>query len=493
MLAAVCRRGKSFGPSFWLVWALTGGALPAMAADRIGDIEFYGYKGLDPAKVRAALPVRTGDPYSEEVTGRISEAIVKAIGKPPTEVANVCCDESGRELIFIGLPGESYKRFDFRAIGTGEEGFPAEAMELFRQLDEAHSATVQKGGENATEDDSQGYALVKDPAERALLLKLREWAVPHEGKILRVLETSSVARRRQVASQALGYVKQSDEQIAALVRASRDPDNTVRNNATRALGVLVHSNPALATKIQPDTFIAMLNSGVWTDRNKGAWLLDEMTKERNPELLEKIRAGALDSLIEMARWRRANHASSARTILGRIGGIPEDRLTAMVWNGSPEAIVSAAEARSAIVAAYQRSLNALQRGDAEGAMQIDTDDWVSITVGQKPRTRQELEPFIRRDIAGMKPPPGWSAIWKPDYEQNGTTSGIQIYDFKLEGKNAVVLCLVGSTSSEVIDGVSHQVWRGSHVRDTWIQTPAGWKRRMHEKLTVNERMINRPN
>ncbi len=151
----------------------------------------------------------------------------------------------------------------------------------------------------------------------------------------------------------------------------------------------------------------------------------------------------------------------------------------------------AEDARKDIVAAYQRSLDALQRGDADAAMQIDTNDWVSITTGQKARTRQEIEPFIRRDIANMKPPPGWSASWKPDYERNGTSSGIQIYQLKLlDANSAVVLCLVGNTRPEVIDGVMHSLWVGSHVRDTWIKTSGGWKRRMHEKLTVNERMVD---
>ena len=153
----------------------------------------------------------------------------------------------------------------------------------------------------------------------------------------------------------------------------------------------------------------------------------------------------------------------------------------------------AEDARKNIVAAYQRTLGALERGDAEAAMQMDTNDWVSLTVGQKPRTRQEMEPFIRRDIAAMKPPTGWSAIWKPDYERNGTSSGIQIYDLKLDATNentAVVLCLVGNSRTELIDGAPHTVWTGSHVRDTWIKTSAGWKRRKHEKLTINERMID---
>ena len=150
----------------------------------------------------------------------------------------------------------------------------------------------------------------------------------------------------------------------------------------------------------------------------------------------------------------------------------------------------AEEARNEIVATYQQSLDALGRGDADGAMQMDTQDWVSITVGQQPRSRQELEPYIRRDIASLKPPPGWSAVWRPDYEHNGTGTGIQIYDFKFEKDSALVFCLVGSTRSQSIDGAPHAVWTGSHVRDTWIRTPAGWKRRKHEKLTVNERMID---
>jgi hypothetical protein len=101
---------------------------------------------------------------------------------------------------------------------------------------------------------------------------------------------------------------------------------------------------------------------------------------------------------------------------------------------------------------------------------------VSITVGQKPRSREQIEPFIRRDIASMKTAPG-------------TTTGIQIYDLKLEGTSAVVLCLVGGTRTEIIDDALI-TWGGLQVRDTWIRTPTGWKRRMHEKLTVNEPMLD---
>lgn len=152
--------------------------------------------------------------------------------------------------------------------------------------------------------------------------------------------------------------------------------------------------------------------------------------------------------------------------------------------------VSPIKVRTEIVAAYQRSLDALARGDADGATSIDTSDWVSITAGQAPRTRAELEPFIRRDIASMKPPAGWTAFWRPDYEHSGTGTGIQVYDVNVQGDNATALCLVGSTKPETIAGATHQVWRGSHVRDSWIRTEHRWKRRKHEKLTINERLVD---
>jgi ketosteroid isomerase-like protein len=143
-----------------------------------------------------------------------------------------------------------------------------------------------------------------------------------------------------------------------------------------------------------------------------------------------------------------------------------------------------------IVAVYNSAIEAMNRGDAEAALKMDTDDWVSITLNEKPRPKAELAFYIRRDIASMKNPPGWIAFWKPDYEHNGTGNGLQLYEVQLKGDEAIVLGLVGDTHAGKIGGADHQVWNGSHVRDTWVKTGEGWKRRKHEKLTVNERMID---
>lgn len=146
--------------------------------------------------------------------------------------------------------------------------------------------------------------------------------------------------------------------------------------------------------------------------------------------------------------------------------------------------------RDRIVTTYQAAIDALNRADADAALQMDTDDWTSVVVGQPTRTKQEMAPYIRRDIASMKSPPDWKVVWRPDYEHNGTTTGIQIYDLKIDGKAATVLCLVGSTHSESVGAATHNIWTGSHVRDSWTETAAGWRRRKHEKLTINERMVD---
>jgi hypothetical protein len=146
--------------------------------------------------------------------------------------------------------------------------------------------------------------------------------------------------------------------------------------------------------------------------------------------------------------------------------------------------------RSEILAVLQRSIDALSRGDLDTAEAMDTDDWVSITLNQKPVPKKEQAAINHKYLDEIKPPAGWRAVWKPDYARTGTMTGIQIYDFKLDGDTAIVLYLVGSSRSETIDGAAHQVWNGSHVRDTWIRTSAGWKRRKHEKLTINERLVD---
>ncbi|MBV8817968.1 MAG: hypothetical protein JO022_06400, partial [Acidobacteriaceae bacterium] len=66
--------------------------LPASGADVIGDIEFFGYQGINVASIRAALRVHEGDAYSERTKDDVRRALGVAMGKQPTDVAAICGD-----------------------------------------------------------------------------------------------------------------------------------------------------------------------------------------------------------------------------------------------------------------------------------------------------------------------------------------------------------------------------------------------------------------
>jgi hypothetical protein len=208
-------------------------------------------------------------------------------------------------------------------------------------MEAAELAAVRKG--TAVEErPSPGYRLTKDDSARQLELAVRSYALRHEGELFRVLESSANAEQRAIAADVLGYAHRSKHQMSALTHASRDPDDGVRNNATRALGELAASGPGVAKQIAPDTFIEMIRSGVWTDRNKAGFVLEQLTVSRERGLLMRIRAEAADALIEMALWQDTGHALAAREILGRISGIPESKLMQMAIE-RPQAIVDAME------------------------------------------------------------------------------------------------------------------------------------------------------
>lgn len=311
---------------------------------RLDIVDFFGASGIDLAALHSAMPVHVGSTFMLEgrkaVKEQIRQAVAKVTGHDPTDTPLVCCTDKGGWMFYIGLQGKLYRPFAYNAPPTGGDKLPQEGLDAYKKATDALQHAVQSG--QSQEDDSKGYALTSDPAEHAAELGMRAYAVQHEDEIRQALAHSSDAASRQAASELLGYANQSQTQIDALVAASRDEDGNVRNNAVRALAVLASSSKAVAAKIPPDNFIAMLNSGTWTDRNKGGFLLDGLTVSRDPKILHAIDTGARDSLIEMSRWHETGHAYEYRILLGRIAGIEENRLQTLANDGAQvETIISA--------------------------------------------------------------------------------------------------------------------------------------------------------
>ena len=315
-------------------------------ARTIANIDFFGYGQLDVVKLRSVLPIQPGDSIEQSdwsaYPSRIDQAIRSLTRKPVTDVVRLCCDENRNSMVYIGVAGASTVALQHKATPNGKERLPAAALKLNQEAEDALRKAVVAG--HTQQDNSNGYSLSADPDLRAIELKTREFALANEDLLRKILSSSADAEHRAIAAEFLGYVNVSAHQIADLTDAARDPDEGVRNNAVRALGVIASSSPDRARMIRPKPFIALLKSDKWVDRNKGAWLLINLTQSRDPKFLKQLRREAMDALVEMARWHFAGHASMARRLLGRIAGLEESKLDALVTqNDQAETIIAAAQ------------------------------------------------------------------------------------------------------------------------------------------------------
>ena len=326
--------------------ALALAANPAAAKHwPLGEIDFFGSKGIDVTAIRAVLPIREGEAFPpakfksvEDLRRQIAVSVRQVLGRDPTGVVFVCCDANQHAAVFIGLPGASYQDPVFNPKPVGAVRLPREAIKLGEKMDDAFADAVMRG--HGSEDDSAGYTLPDDPKARKAGLALRDYALRNEARLFEVLASSSDGDQRATAAQMIGYGRKSDAQVAALVHASLDPDDGVRNNAVRALEVLATAKPELARQIPLAPYIQLIRSGAWSDHNKASLVLVALTATRDPKVLAQLHAEALDSLLEMGRWRSSGHAEAALTVLGRMAGIAEDRLQKLVDGGDAAAILS---------------------------------------------------------------------------------------------------------------------------------------------------------
>jgi hypothetical protein len=162
-----------------------------------------------------------------------------------------------------------------------------------------------------------------------------------------VVLNSAEAKQRAVAAWVLGYAPDKKSVLNELELAARDPDDTVRNNAIRAIGAILelgNSRPELGIKVKADLFIEMLDSVTWSDRNKATMVLLKLTEKKDAAVLAKIKKRSVDALVEMARWK-ARHGVMALTLLGRSAGYSETEIKEAWSKGERERIIRRAIAK----------------------------------------------------------------------------------------------------------------------------------------------------
>ncbi|MBN9660411.1 MAG: hypothetical protein J0H49_19635 [Acidobacteria bacterium] len=326
-------------PVRWLVAA----ALLCLAAQaqptrvRIGAIEFFGASGHDLASLRTALPVHEGSEVNaqemNELLGRI-RTVAKA-----TDVALVCCDRRSPEeswTIFIGWPDGPGDGFRLSAAPHARLRLPAGGLALAES-----SWAVWQEAQAAGMSDTVKPSSDLDIKLRETELSIRHYTMRHGEQLRRILRNSGDPQHRAIAAHFLSYGRRSRVLVHALVAACHDPDEGVRDNATRSLMVLLRTDMRVTAWVPASELVAMLHSGHWSDRQRAAILLLNLSEEQNPKLLSEIRGRAWPMLLEMARWRGADQAGPARQLLGRAGGVDEPRLQVLLRAGSVDALLEA--------------------------------------------------------------------------------------------------------------------------------------------------------
>jgi len=291
----------------------------------IGIVEYYGLSSPGaPTKVQVdgCLAFKAGmqiDGESKNVWGDPSVACLKKLpGVKQATLEGVCCDEKNRAMIFVGVSQQAAPAVK-RAFSTDTQ-LPDNVIAAYDTLLGGLLNAIQTG--QADEDDSKGHALFRFPKAAESQEVFNSYAATNLKTLRDVLHSSQRVKDREVACWVIPFHTEKKEILGDLVVAVGDPNEDVRNNAIRALGILDNyfKQTKVDVRIDPSPFVELMNSISWSDRNKSANILLSLTWDRQPSLMAKLKREALYSLADMSRWKSTGHAHAAFMILGRLAG-----------------------------------------------------------------------------------------------------------------------------------------------------------------------------
>ncbi len=298
---------------------------PSPSLPTIGIIDFFGVRKANVDRLKKALGVAEGGALPRS-KAEVEEKMELVNGVVRARLEAVCC-ENGKAVLYVGIEERGAPAFNYRETPEGTAKLPEEVVDAYLDFFEKLQAAIRQG--DIVEDLTRGHSIMANRDAQAAQLKFLPLAEKHEAILREVLRTSVDEVERAMAAYVIAYVPKKATIVNDLQYALQDPDDGVRNNAMRSLlglTILSEKSPELGLKVSPTWFVEQLNSLVWSDRNKAATALLTLTEKREPGLLEMLRERAVDSLIDMARWRHLSHALPGYILLGRMAGIEETRL-----------------------------------------------------------------------------------------------------------------------------------------------------------------------
>lgn len=306
----------------------------------VGRIEVFGDDAVV-GKVRASLADLEGSAVSGslEARARSAESLpgVGAVG-----IDAVCCD-GGATTLYVAVREAGAPPVTFRPPPRDSVRLPSAIVSLGMRFDSALSDAARRGV--VQEDHSAGHSLMEDSAARAVQREFMKVAASESALLRAVLAGASDAGHRALAGEILAYAPDKAAIAAPLLDAVRDPDPAVRNAASRALWLIAgyaaeHPEQGIAIPFEP--FIDLLRSVEWTDRNKAAMVLMQLSSARDSSLLAALRERAFDPLVDMARWSNMGHAFPGVVMLGRIAGLSEEAIFEALSRGEKDPVIDAA-------------------------------------------------------------------------------------------------------------------------------------------------------
>lgn len=309
--------------------ALAAGA--AAQAPHVRHINFYGLRKISPERILRELKLQAGDTLPGS-RGDLEDRISKIPGIVAARVEGVCCDGPDADL-FIGIEERGGPHVALRSEPAGDAALPAELASAY----EGFVSAVRRAGSIRSSSET-----------RETEQQFTAFAEAHPDDLQRVLRTAAEPEQRAMAATILSFAPRKQSVVDDLQYALQDPDESVRENALGALRVfalLSVKQPALGLRVAPTWLIELLNSTVLGDRMQSIDLLITLTDRGDSAVVDEIRARALSSLVEMARWQNLRYALPPFVLVGRMAGL-SDQETQRHWSsGAREPVIEKALGR----------------------------------------------------------------------------------------------------------------------------------------------------
>ncbi len=309
----------------------------------VGAIEIYGARKVPLQKIEKALNIKVGDvlPSREDAEDRINKVPNILVSR----VEAACC--MGKDMIlYVGVEERDSPHMEFHALPGGLATLAPSLMANYRRfLDEVEDSIRYN---NADEDLTNGYSLMADPDCRSLQQGFIEAVAADLPNVAKVVRDAVDPEQRAAAVYLLQYAPRRPRTISVMTDgiqwALQDDDDTVREsamNSLRAVLVGAKMHPDQGIRFEPTWLVSLMNSVVWSDRFHASQALVTLTDTASQDALDMLRARALPSVVEMARWRDLKHALPAFILAGRLAGMEEAQIKQAWLSEDRESVLQA--------------------------------------------------------------------------------------------------------------------------------------------------------